>query len=63
VVGGGDFVLKPDAQVEDVIVLLNYDVWSLACIMLEVLIFLLDASAPPCRRALSARGLGGRTGR
>jgi serine/threonine protein kinase len=44
--GGGDIVLSPDAQAEEIMVFLNYDVWSLACIMLEVLIFLLEPSAP-----------------
>ncbi|KAK4167862.1 kinase-like domain-containing protein [Cladorrhinum sp. PSN259] len=32
----------PDGSLRDKEVLLNYDVWSLACIMLEVLIFLLE---------------------
>ncbi|KAH7159765.1 kinase-like domain-containing protein [Dactylonectria estremocensis] len=37
-----DAQLGPGDEPRDIQVFLNYDVWSLACIMLEVLIFLLD---------------------
>ena len=52
----GDGTMNPGAAAEpkDIMVLLNYDVWSLACIMLEVLIFWLDTASPSPLAAFDA---------